>query len=373
MSGNEEFDREVEDLTERYLLFLRGQGPEPDLGHLSATRRRAVRARLDTVDALFGLDPNPPALEDDPVAIALGLVPDPDAKDPASGGSGDSGREPGTGSAAIDTSAPSSAADDDAGRQQSHRAARRVLEELEALFHGQVTVDWQPAWAGARINALEPLAECSVLGDAMALFVADEMPEESSDAKSHGDAVGESGVLIGNRVEGTNSPDSDERAGEDWEIAQLALFLRRHPEVSAVGLVARDGSGAAILPAAACHRSIDPVRGWLKPGAFVISEAFDLTLARYFEQRLPRWERVAGLADVLALGDDEEHTQRIVHDEFAAALVARPRLAHKKDAQQALRQIDPLAVASLISAAQSGSLDAGQMVDQLVSIAEDSV
>ncbi|MET7713720.1 hypothetical protein [Streptomyces sp. NPDC005407] len=64
----------VDDLIESYLLFLRGRGPEPDLSALPPGRRAQVLEQQEIVSALADRDPALPPVEDDPVALRLGLV-----------------------------------------------------------------------------------------------------------------------------------------------------------------------------------------------------------------------------------------------------------------------------------------------------------
>src|SRR5690349_14429817 len=86
MSSDKDLDYVIDDLVERYLLFLRGRGPEPDLSALPAERRTDVTAQLEIVAALADRSPELPPIEEDRVAIRLGLV------DAASPGDADTGR-----------------------------------------------------------------------------------------------------------------------------------------------------------------------------------------------------------------------------------------------------------------------------------------
>lgn len=400
MSETHDADRQMDELIEQYLVFLRGQGPEPDLGRLSPARRRAVRARLQIVDTLFGLDADLPPLANDPVAIQLGLVPDPESGDYPEGSTGggegvsDESERAGEPTAGTTGSRRDARVDLSAHDWPGMDAARRVLDELEADFAGQVSIDWQPTWAHWSMTVsdiqeplLAPLAQCSVLGDAVALFITTVTPALWFDTVAetpgqvapdpnkgaNGDAAGDIGKWSHQPRE-WHSTEPDGPAGVHGvrEAEQLALFLRHHPDVSSVGLVSPDGTQAAILPAAACHRSIDPVRGWLEPGAFVVSDDLQLTLARYFEQRLPRWERVAGLSDVLAVSDDSTATHALVETQRDMLLQARPRLEHKKYAQQALHDVDVYAVTTLISAVQAGQIDAHDFVGRVEALAGDT-
>jgi hypothetical protein len=313
MSDTHDFDAQIDDLVERYLQFLRGKGPEPDLGHLTSPQRRAVRKRLNIVDALADRGPAVPPLHQDPVAMRLGLVPD---SRPSSGSGG-------TGPPSRPTPGPTVAPD----------PIRHVLDELEAAFGGEVRVDWSPRWTPWTTRAAVPLAQCSALGQNMALFVTDVT---------------------------------------DWanEPVQLASFLLHNPAMSAVTLVSRDATRAAIYSPAACNLSIDPVRGWLEPGAFVVTDSFDLILRHYFEQRLPRWDRVAGLTEILEAGDITASALESVTEEIAVELRTRPRLVHKRRALEVLELVDPSALSALIVGVQAGTLTDTDLVDRVSALAE---
>lgn len=313
MSEDSELDNLVNDLVDQYLLYLRGRGPEPDLAHLSPAQRRAMQARLEVVDALADRDLVLPALEDDPVARRLGLVPDRHGTD----------GQPGENSPGLVQA-----------HEQAVAPVRRILDELQSAFDGQVVIDWDPPWGGDWHNGdLQPLAQCSVLGDSMALFVTEHVSEVD-------------------------------------ESARLASFLRTYPDVSAVGLVSADASRAAIVTAAACNRAIDPVRGWLEPGTFLVTDSLDLTLTYYFERRLPRWERVAGLTELLEMGDFSADANEIVTAEFDTALNAKPRLEHKRQAQQGLRELDQHVVAALVVAVQKRKIAGGELVARALGLVE---
>ena len=316
MSEGFELDDVASDIVERYVQFRQGRGPEPDLGHLELSERRAMQARLEIVDALVDRIPPLPALEDDPVATRLGLL-----GDRQMGGLHNSGEDVANGERL------------DSQGEQETRPIHRVLGELELIFHGQVIIEWSPPWIDWNVEGFEPLAQCSVLGDAMALIVTE-------------------------RVIGTDEP------------VQIASFLRKYPDVSAVGLVSGDASRAKIVDAAACSRAIDPVRGWLEPGSFIVTESFELALTRYFQQRLPRWDRVTGLTELIELGDVESDVRQIVVGEIATALRTRPRLEHKRRAQDSLRIVDSLALSTMIVKVQTGEVSDIDLVARVCGLAE---
>jgi hypothetical protein len=61
-------------LVDDQLRFVRGEGPEPDLSELSDIDRVEMVEVLNLIDALVDSRPLSPSLEEDPVAIRLGLV-----------------------------------------------------------------------------------------------------------------------------------------------------------------------------------------------------------------------------------------------------------------------------------------------------------
>ena len=68
------------------LRFLHGEGPEPDVSGLSDDDRTEVVELLQLMEALADSLPSSPPIEEDPVAIRLGLVPggprSPDSSEP---------------------------------------------------------------------------------------------------------------------------------------------------------------------------------------------------------------------------------------------------------------------------------------------------
>ncbi|MBV9822364.1 MAG: hypothetical protein JO144_08980, partial [Actinobacteria bacterium] len=102
-----DFDDVAGDLVDGYLAFLRGRGPEPDLGQLTADQRRRMTEQFAIVSALADRAPALPPLEQDPVAIRLGLA---------------------------------------AGSAPAGDPVEAALRELEQRFDGQVVLDYAPSW-----------------------------------------------------------------------------------------------------------------------------------------------------------------------------------------------------------------------------------
>jgi hypothetical protein len=67
-------DDRVADLVDEQLRYLRGEGPQPDLTGLTDDERADVLELLDVVGALADSLPASPPIEDDPIAVRLGLV-----------------------------------------------------------------------------------------------------------------------------------------------------------------------------------------------------------------------------------------------------------------------------------------------------------
>jgi hypothetical protein len=327
-----DFDDVSSDLVDSYLLFLRGRGPEPDTSGLSSDQRRRLREQFAIVSALADRAPALPPLESDPVAIRLGLAGPAGSQVPAVGSrigpDGIAGDPDGTtGDPAGATAGPVGAPDPVAA----------VLRQLEFRFDRQVAVDFSPVWqhwqAAERSTALTAVAQCSALGDSVAVFTAP------------------AAALTG-------------------EPAEVAVFLRRYPDISAVCLSTPDARHAVLLTAADANASIDPVRGWLAPGAHTAADLLEVTLGRYFESRLPRWERVAAFTDLIDLGDVRADALAVATSTLAHARRSRPRLQHKRQAVAALRALDPASIGDVVADVQSGRLHGAALVSRLSALAE---
>lgn len=311
MSRDDELDNTVDDLIEQYVLFLRGLGPEPDLSVLPADHRATVMEQLKIVAALADRGPEPPSIEDDPVAMRLGLV---------------------RSARTHQTKANRPPAPDEGGGSNDDPVMISV-HDLEFRFNQQVAVDFAPTWASLTPAGMRPVAQCTALGEAVAVFVAD---------------------------------------AEEWshEPEPLAKFFREHPDISAVGLVSEDAELAVVVTAADAQYSVDPVRGWLAPHSPTSPEPLAIALGRHFERCLPEWERVADLDELLGLGDLNMAAVKVSAEQVAVALRAKPRLAHKKESLRALSTLDSSAIAAIVVDVQSGRLAGDELVDRVARLAE---
>jgi hypothetical protein len=309
VDGAADFEDLSSELVDSYLLFLRGRGPEPDISGLTSDQRRRLREQFAIVAALADRAPALPSLDNDPVAIRLGL---------AGAGAG--------------TTRGSEAARR-AGSEATEDPVKATLRQLELRFDRQVGVDYAPAWRDWQSAELSPVAQCSALGNSVALFTTP------------------LGPLAG-------------------EPAEVAMFLRQHPDLSAVCLSSPDAREAVLLTAADANSSLDPVRGWLEPGIHTAADLLEVTLGRYFESRLPRWERVAALTDLIDLGDVSADAVAVTETTLAHARRMRPRLQHRRAAVAALKAIDASSIADVVADVQAGRLSGNALVARLSALAE---
>jgi hypothetical protein len=300
-----ELENRLDALIEEYQLYLRGLGPEPDLSDLPRSLQETTKEGFKIVRALSDREPTSPPLEQDPVAIRLGLV-----------GSGSSPRMlPGAGHR------------DSAGGE----VLEASLDEVAFRFQGRISVDRTPSWSPDSPEGLRAVAQCTVLAEAVAVFA--------------GDA------------------DAPELPGG------LTRFFRLRPEISAACVSSSEAELAVVFAPADATPSLDPALGWLDPHRPRSPEPLALALGRFFEQRLPRWDRVSA-ADVFTTMDDFDTVAAVaLNAEIATALRARPRLQFRKEGQRVLDEIDSARMASLVVTVQTGEMDSDELVEKLAAMA----
>lgn len=325
MDGAADFSDVSSDLVDSYLLFLRGRGPEPDLTGLPAEQRRRVAEQFAIVAALADRAPALPPFDEDPVAIRLGLAHPAGAQGPAHpAGAADPAHPAGAAHPLSTATDARPGADDDPVEQ--------ALQRLELRFDRQVAVDRAPAWAQWHSSGMSPVAQCSALGNSVALFTTGQLTL-------------------------TGEPDG------------VAAFLRQHPDLSAVCLSTPDATEAVLLTPADATVSLDPVRGWLEPGLHSSADLLEVTLGRYFEARLPHWERVAGFTELIELGDVHADAVAVAATTLAQARRTGPRLAHKREALAALKAIDASSIGDVVAEVQAGRLSGDALVSRLAALA----
>ncbi|MFE7835956.1 hypothetical protein ACFU53_07825 [Streptomyces sp. NPDC057474] len=311
MTDNEELDNLNDALIEEYLLFLRGLGPQPDLSDLPPSRREAITGQFEIVKALADRDPELPPLEQDPVARRLGLVAD-------------------TLSAPLPMAAQSALR---ASGGEVDEPLKASLEEVAFRFRGRISMEFHPAWSPEVPEGMRAFAQCAVLAEAVA-------------------------VLVGDTDTWSSAPEG------------LGRFFNLYADISAICVTSSDAERAVVLSPADVTRSISPVLGWLDPHSSMLPEPLGLTLERFFEQRLPRWDRVADfdvLPDTAAL---DAVAREVSGAQIAQALRAKPRLEYKKEGQLALGNVDAAELAALVVSVQTGGLMPDDFVDHLTEMAE---
>ena len=305
---DDELENRNDALIEEYLLFLRGRGLEPDLSDLPASRQEEIRGQFKIVKALADREPELPPLEEDPVARRLGLV------------------GPGASSSALVLP----------GVWHRDATAGDLLEasldEVAFRFQGRIVIERAPVWSLDAPQGLRAVAQCAVLAEAVAVFVGD------TDARS----------------------ELPER---------LTRFFGLHSEVSAACVSSPDAEQAVVFSPADVTRSINPALGWLDPHRPNSPEPLSLTLGRFFEQRLPRWDAVGAVDMFTAMDGIGAEAGGVLDVQIGLALRARPRLEFKKEGQRVLAEIDRTHMGSLMAAVQAGDLAADGLVEELTEIA----
>lgn len=218
------------------------------------------------------------------------------------------------------------------GSRGHHPPVELSVRELEHRFGGYVEVEFSPDLESSDPR-FQPVATCTSLGEAIAVYVAplDDWDEE---------------------------PDN------------VTIIFRRHPEFSAVALSSEDAERAVVLSAADSSRAIDPEHGWLSPGSPSQPEPLDIALGRHFERALPRWDRVTLLDELLVDDATVDEISDVVAEEVRAALAAKPRLSHKKEALRALQGLDPGRIADVVTDVQTGRIGGSEVAERLTDIAK---
>ncbi|NUR00227.1 MAG: hypothetical protein HOY79_27970 [Streptomyces sp.] len=310
MTDNEELDNLNDALIEQYLLFLRGLGPQPDLSDLPPSRREAITGQFEIVKALADRDPELPPLEQDPVARRLGLVAD-------------------TSSAqlpmAVDSALRASGGEVDEPLKAS-------LDEVAFRFRGRVSMEFHPAWSPEVPEGMRAFAQCAVLAEAVA-------------------------VLVGDTDTWSSAPEG------------LGRFFSLYADISAICVTSGDAERAVVLSPADVTRSISPVLGWLDPHNSMFTETLGLALGRFFERRLPRWDRVADFDVLPGTAALDAVAREVSEAQIAQALRAKPRLEHKKKGQLVLGNVDAAELGALVVSVQTGGLTPDDFVDRLAEMA----
>lgn len=303
-SEDKDFEGEILD---QYLRFLRGRGPRPDLGAVTAERRREVEELLALVDAIADDDEVArPPLEEDPVAVRLGLMPEPREGGPAS-------------------------SEDVPPREGDPDDIDAALAEVAQRFRGEIEIDADHGSGSSRFQTngfLPARAVCRTLGEVVMVCTTDQS-----------------------------------------DFSQLAervapVFMAR-PMATAVAVVSKESLLAAVFTQADCVRAIDPIRGWVDPSQSVVPEPIGIALGRHLERSLPHWDEVARLDEMLLLTEAGADVERCVGAAMQDTLSRRARIPAKRAALESLQGLDAAKIEGLVDAVRTGRLAGGDLIDRL--------
>ncbi len=245
-------------------------------------------------------------LEEDPVAVRLGLVPAPPGDGPVGGST--VGLREGDGDE-IDV----------------------ALAELVRRFGGEVEVlpDRGNGSGQFQTNGFLPArAVCRTLGEVVVVCTTDE----------------------------------SDFSGLPQRIAPV--FLAR-PTATAVAVASSASLLATVFTEAECVRAIDPIQGWVDPGPPVPPEPIAVALGRYLEWSLPRWDEVARLDEMLLLTEAGADVERCVSAAMEDTLNRQARIPAKRAALDSLRDRRPAALQGLVDEVRAGQLAGDEMIDRL--------
>jgi hypothetical protein len=308
---NEEQEGEFIDA---WLRYLRGRGPRPGVGALSESERLAAEELAGLLEAIVDTDEtSEPALEDDPVAIELGLVPKPLT---------------GTGLGLIDRPG---------GAEVGVDPIDASLRDLGHRFSGELEVqaDRENGGPAAAVNGYLPArAICRTLGEV---------------------------VLV-------CTTDRDDFSDLPRRIAHI--FLAR-PTTTAVAMVSTVSLLAVVLTEAECVRAIDPAEGWVDPGLPLPPAPLDMTLGRYLELSLPRWDEVTRLDTVLALTGTSGDISASVATAMDANLNRNARISAKKLAVQNLHGLSRALVEEVVEDVRAGRLRREELISRIGEISRE--
>lgn len=309
-------DREFNgELVDEFLRFLRGRGPRPQVGHLPLEERTKLQKLFELLEAIVDSDEiEVPPVEEDPVALRLGIV-----------------SEKPEGSSVILTSG-------DAATTESSPIAA-ALEELAHRFQGEIEFvpDDEAPIPGHDASGLLPAqAVCGTLGEEVLVCV------------------------------------SDRNDLSDVYLDVAAVFTER-PGVTAVTVVSAVSYLGVVLREADCVPAIDPKRGWLDPRLPRQPEPLELALGRYLEETLPRWDEVARLEDVLRDGDGDQEVGAAVYAAMKSNLNRTFKIPSKAKALEELQNLPLTAVQSVVTEIREGRLVGDELIQRVREVSDVSI
>lgn len=303
-SESEEFDGQ---LIEEYLRYLRGQGPPPRTEQLSDADRRKHEDIFRLLEAVVDADAiESPPLEEDPVAVRLGLTEESVAALDRSEGfelRGISGLPPTIASSL---------------REVVHQLSGEV-EVFAVTGNGHTP---------HRRNGLRPIAECRSLGE-MILVCSTQLPELS------------------------NAP------------RLAASVFAENPMFSAVVVVSSATNEAVALTYSDCVRAIDPSAGWVDPVLPASPEPLELALGRYLARSLPQWDEVARLDDLLLLSEADQDISRSVQKALTDTLNRNVKIPARKKALTELARLSEESLEAVIREVRELQLSGENLIRRL--------
>lgn len=305
-------DKEYDELVEEYLRYLRGHGPHPQIEELAQDERDEVEGLFALLDAAVDADEiNEPPLEEDPLAVRLGLITE------------------GYGTADLGSGAAW-------GLDADSDPIAVSLEELAHRFGDDLAIATDPDKTRGRCDseALPPVrAVCWTVGEEVLLCAID------SDDFTH-------------------------------LPHKLAVVFAHCPDITAIA-VASTGSGrAVVLRHADCVSAIRPIEGWGGPGLPMSPEPLALALGRYLEASLPRWDEITPLDQALVFAHAEEEIPGLVRDSFNKTLNRPVRIPAKKTALQQLQDLSPMTIGSVVNEVRAGQLARDTLIERIREVSE---
>lgn len=305
-------DKEYDEFVEEYLRYLRGHGSRPQTDELTQHQRDEVEDLFALLDAVVDADEiSQPPLEEDPLAVRLGLVNE-------GNGTSDLGSGPAWG---LDPDSDPIAVS---------------LEELVHRFGDDLEIATDPDKTRARCDsgALPPVrAICWTVGEEVLLCTID---------------------------------------GDDFaELPRrLSVAFGQCPDITAIAVVSTVSGRAVVLRHADCVSAIHPIEGWGNPGVPMSPEPLALALGRYLEASLPRWDEITPLNQILVFAHADEEVPALVRDSLNETLSRPVRIPAKKTAFQELQGVSPTIIGSVVDEVRAGALAGDALIERIREVSE---
>jgi len=297
------------ELVDEFLRYLRGRGPRPQLEKLPRDERAEFEDLFHLLEVIVDTDEvEVPPIEEDPVAVRLGLLAGGDQSNSDAAGGRHSGEF-----------------------QDDSDPIAISLEEVAHRLSGEVELvpDRERTVPGHDANGLLPAqAVCRTLGEVVLVCVTD------------GDEFSEL-------------------------PRKVALVFGERPTTTAVAVVSTASYHAVVLTEADCIRAIDPIVGWVDPGLPRPPEPLGLALGRYLQGSLPRWDEIARLDDMLVSTHTDEDVTAAVWESLNDHLNRSVRIPAKRTALEHLRNLPSGSLESAVNDVRAGRLAGDGLLQRL--------